>query len=216
MQNNIKELIKEKAEELFFSYGIKSVSMDDIAKKAGVSKRTIYEFFEDKNELVNEIVQDLVRSYSDLFRSSQSTAEDAIDEVIKQDDELLGIWAKIQPGFFFELERTFPETSEQLEQYKLIIRKGIMSNLRRGKEGGNYREDIDIALVSDLRFHQLMNVMKPQLLTSHELNITQLAREFTVLYLHAITTENGKKLLYKYLNKTRCPHLASDREIKQY
>src|SRR4249920_3091839 len=95
MKNNIKESIKEKARELFFSYGIKSVSMDDIAKMAGVSKRTIYEFFEDKNELVNEIVQDLVRSYSDLFRSSQSTAQNAIDEVIKQDDELLGIWTKI-------------------------------------------------------------------------------------------------------------------------
>ena len=190
--------------------------MDDIAKKAGVSKRTIYEFFEDKTELVNEIVQDLVRSYRNLFRSSQSTAEDAIDEVIKQDGELLEIWTKIRPGFFYRVERTFTEIAEQLDQYKLIIRKGIMSNLRRGKEEGNYREEIDIALVSDLRFHQLMNVMKPHLLTSHELNITQLTREFTVLYLHAITTEEGKKLLDKYLNKTRCPHLVSDREIKQY
>ena len=117
---------------------------------------------------------------------------------------------------FIELERTLPEIAEQLEQYKLIILKGIIVNLRRGKEEGNYREDIDIALVSDLRFHQLMNVMKPHLLTSHELNITQLAREFTVLYLHAITTEKGKKLLDKYLNKTRSPHLTSDREIKQY
>ena len=190
--------------------------MDDIAKKAGVSKRTIYEFFDDKTELVNEIVEDLVRSYRNLFRSSQSTAEDAIDEVIKQDDELLEIWTKIQPGFFYELERTFTEIAEQLDQYKLIIRKGIMSNLRRGREQGNYREDFDIALVSDLRFHQLMNVMKPHLLTSHELNITQLAREFTILYMHAITTEKGKKSLDKYLIKTECPHLVSDHEFKQY
>ena len=100
----MKELIKEKARELFFSYGLKSVSMDEIAKKAGVSKRTIYEFFEDKTELVNEIVQDLVRSYSKLFKTSQSTAQNAIDEVIKQDDELIEIWTKIRPGFFIELE----------------------------------------------------------------------------------------------------------------
>ncbi len=216
MKNNIKELIKEKAGELFFSYGLKSISMENIAKKTGVSKRTIYEFFEDKNELVNEIVHDLVRSYSTLFKSSRSTSEDAIDEVIKQDDELLEIWTKIRPGFFYELERTFPETAEKLEQYRLIILKGIIVNLRRGKEEGNYREDIDISLVSDLRFHQLMNVTKPKLMTSHELNVTQLAREYTVLYLHAITTEKGKKLLDRYLNKTGCEHLVSDREIKQH
>ena len=203
MKNNI----KEKAKELFFYYGLKSVSMDDIAKKAGVSKRTIYEFFEDKNELVNEIVYDLMRSYSNLFKTSRSTAEDAIEEVIKQDDELLEIWTSIRPCFFYELERTFPEASEQLEQYKLIILKGIIINLRRGKKEGNYREDIDIALVSDLRFHQLMNVMKPKLLTSHELTITQLAREYTVLYLHAITTEKGKKLLDQYLINKSHPKL---------
>ena len=216
MKNNIKELIIEKAKDLFFSYGLKSVSMDDIAKKAGVSKRTIYEFIEDKNELVNEIVQNLMRSYGKLFRSSQSPAEDAINEAIKQDDELLEIWTKIRPGFFFELKRTFPEISEQLEQYKLFILKGIIVNLRRGKEEGNYRADIDIALVSDLRFHQLMNVMTPKLLTSHEINITQLTREFTVLYLHAITTEKGKKLLDKYFNKRGCQYLTSNREIKQH
>ena len=67
MKNNI----KEKAKELFFYYGLKGVSMDDIARKAGVSKRTIYEFFEDKNELVDEIVHDLMRSYRNLFKISQ-------------------------------------------------------------------------------------------------------------------------------------------------
>ena len=210
MKNNI----KEKAKELFFHYGLKSVSMDDIAKKAGVSKRTIYEFFEDKNEVIDEIVHDLMRSYDNLFKISQSTAKDAIEEVIKQDDELLDIWTSIRPVFFYDLERTFPETSEQLEQFKLIILKGIILNLRRGKKEGNYREDVDIALVSDLRFHQLMNVMRPKLLTSHELNVAQLAREFTALYLHAITTEKAKKLLDKYLNKPEYSHVTLDGEIR--
>ena len=198
----MKNSIKEKAKELFFYYGLKSVSIDDIAKKAAVSKRTVYEFFEDKNQLVDEIVHDLMRSYRNLFKTSQSTAVDAIEEVIKLDDELLEIWTRVRPAFFHDLERTFPEASEQLDQYKLIILKGIILNLRRGKKEGNYREDIYISLVSDLRFHQLMNVMKPELLTSHELNFTRLTREFTALYLHAITTEKGRTLLNKYLNNT--------------
>ena len=194
----MKENIKENAKELFFYYGIKSVSIDDVAKKAGVSRRTIYEFFQGKNELAYEIVYDLMRSYNNLFKKAQSTAKDAIEEVIKQDEELLEIWTKIRPAFFYDLERTFPEISEQLEQYRLIILKGIIVNLHRGKREGNYREDIDISLVSDLRLHQLMNVIKPRLLTSRELNVGQLARECTELYLHAITTEKAKSLLDKY------------------
>jgi len=195
MKNNI----KDNAKELLFYYGLKSVSMDDIAKKAGVSKRTIYEFFEDKNELVAEIVHDLMDSYTDLFKAAQSDSEDAIDEVIQQEHELLEIFKIIRPAFLYDLDRTFPELSEQLEQIKLRILKGIITNLRRGKKEGIYRQDIDIALVADLRFHQLMNVVKPALLTSHEIHVVQLSREFTVLYLHAIATEKGRNSLDRYL-----------------
>jgi AcrR family transcriptional regulator len=200
---NTNERIKEKAKELFFSYGLKSVSMDDIAKWAAISKRTMYEFFDGKDELVNQIVLDIRRSYSNLFKIANSAAENAIDEVIKQEEELLEILANIRPVFFFDLEKTLPDNAEELNYLKLIVLKGIIRNLRRGKEEGNYRENIDVAIVSDLRFHQLINLMKPKLLTGHELSISQLAREYTMLYLQAITTEKGKNLFDRYFNEKK-------------
>lgn len=65
-----------------------------------------------KNQLAYEIVYDLMRSYSNLFKTSQSTAENAIAEVIKQDDALLDIWTSIRAGFFCDLEKTYPEAFE--------------------------------------------------------------------------------------------------------
>jgi AcrR family transcriptional regulator len=199
--NNISELIKEKARKLFFSYGLKSVSMDEIANQCGISKKTIYQFFEDKNDIVDAVVDDLIRSHDHLFKTAHSTANDAIDEVLKQNVGFSSVCEGIRPSFLYELENSFPDSWDTLEQYKLKIQKHIIDNLHRGKKEGLYRENINIKLNSDLRLHQEVNLLKPNLLTSLNLNVKQLADEFTGLYLHAICTEKGKKLLEKYLNE---------------
>ena len=76
------EWIVTKARELFFSYGLRSVSMDDVARQAGISKKTIYLSFADKAELVHTIVDDLITCHHRLFSDCQVTAADAVDEVL--------------------------------------------------------------------------------------------------------------------------------------
>lgn len=203
MKTNTDEWIKEKAKELFSQHGVKSISMDDIARQSGLSKKTIYQFFSNKNELVYAIVEDFIQFYEQLFEISRNSAGDAVEEVLKQDNALMKMWSGIRPSFIYELEKYFPDVFELLNEYKAYILDSIVTNLKRGKEENVYRDDIDIAFISDLRMHQLANVMKPELLTSYPLNIDHLAGEFTVLFLHSITTEKGKKLLYKYLNQNR-------------
>lgn len=203
MKTNTDEWIKEKAKELFSQHGVKSISMDDIARQSGLSKKTIYQFFSNKNELVYAIVEDFIQFYEQLFEISRNSARDAVEEVLKQDNALMKMWSGIRPSFIYELEKYFPDVFELLNEYKAYILDSIVTNLKRGKEENVYRDDIDIAFISDLRMHQLANVMKPELLISYPLNTNQLAGEFTVLYLHSITTEKGKKLLYKYLNQNR-------------
>ena len=199
--NNTSELIKEKARKLFFAYGLKSVSMGDITNQCGISKKTIYQFFEDKNDIVDAVVDDLIRSHDHLFKTAHSTAKDAIDEVLKQDAAFSLVCEGICPSFLYELENSFPDSWDTLEQYKLKIQKHIIDNLHRGKQEVLYRENINTKLNSDLRLHQEVNLLKPNFLTSLNLSVTQLADEFTGLYLHAICTEKGKKLLEKYLNE---------------
>jgi AcrR family transcriptional regulator len=201
--NNISELIKEKARKLFFSYGLKSVSMEDIAQQSGISKRTIYEFFDDKHAIVYAVVAELIRSHQQILTTVQSTVHDAIEEVLKQDAALSMVFKHVRPAFFYELENLFSDIWEEVEQHKRKICKAIIDNLRKGQGQGLYREDIDRKLISDLRLHQLVNVMKPELLTSFDLSVEQLAAQFTILYLHSITTEKGKKIFDNYLSENR-------------
>jgi AcrR family transcriptional regulator len=201
--NNATELIIEKAKQLFFSYGLKSVSMDDIAKQSGLSKKTLYELFNHKNDIVFTVVGKLMRSHEELLITAHSTAHDAIDEVLKQDAGLSLFCKGLRPRFFYELEKFYPQAWAEVEKYKLKIYDTISENLYKGQEEGVYRKDIDRKLIADLRLHQLVNVLKPKLLTSINLSVKQLADEYTVLYMHAITTERGKKLFDNYLNENR-------------
>jgi AcrR family transcriptional regulator len=194
------ELILTKARELFFSHGLKSISMDDLARMAGVSKKTIYQSFADKNELVNTIVGDLIQCHYELFKVCQQTAKDPVDEVLMQANAPFETWASVNPGFFFELEKFFPHVWLKLEEHKQkVLLPGITQNLERGKAEGYYRSDIDTAFAADIRICQLANSLQPHLLTSQRMGVSQLMQELTIFYLHGITTEKGKKLLNKYL-----------------
>ena len=202
MKNNYTgELIKQKAKELLLSYGLKSVSMDNIAKHSGVSKKTVYECFNNKKTIVSLMVDELIRSHEQVLKSARLSAHDVIDEISKQDD---GFWLSskgLRPSLFYELENFFPDIWVKIEEHITKIHKAIINNLHKGQEAGIYRNDIDVRFVSDLRLHQLVNLMKPNLLTSYDVSPNHLAEQLTVLYLHAITTEKGKKLFNNYLSK---------------
>jgi AcrR family transcriptional regulator len=210
------ERIKEKAKQLFLSYGLKSVSMDDIAHLSGVSKKSIYQYFEDKSALVRLIVNDLIRAHERLFETSRTTAQDAVDEVLKQDTEQLEILAPIRHSFCYDLKKFFPEVWEEIEQYKLRLFKSIILNLEWGMKEGIYRNDINTIFVADLRLYQLMNCLQPQLVATQKWDLERVLLDFTRLYLHGITTEKGGDLLQTYwkiydakLNKNAVPASGS-------
>lgn len=193
------ELILAKAKELFFSYGLKSVSMDDLAKQAGISKKTIYQFYSDKDELINTIVDDLVQCHAGQLRNCQQNSKDVVDEVLKQSSETFYTWAAVNQAFFFELEKSFPDTWHKLEQHKIrVVRPAVVSNLEKGI-GENIYRNLDVPFTADIRLQQLSTALQPASFTSRRLNIAGLANGLTNFYLHGITTEKGKKLLNKYL-----------------
>jgi AcrR family transcriptional regulator len=194
------EVILKKAKELFFSYGLKSVSMDDLAKQAGISKKTIYQVYADKNELINKIVEDLIHCHHRLLEECRGTAKDAVDEVLKQASRSSDTWAMVNQTFFFELEKSFPEAWQKLEQHKQkVLLPGIIKNLEKGVDEELYRDDVDVVFTADIRLHQLSSALQPGKFSIRRTNVNQLVEQLTAFYLHGITTEKGKKRLYKYV-----------------
>jgi len=199
--NNLKEQVKEKAAELFFQYGPKDVSMDEIAERSGISKKTIYQFFHSKTDIVEAVVDSLIRSHDQLFEIVSSSADNAIEEVLKQDAGLTSVCNSLRPRFFYQLEISFPDIWKNLEQYKLKVHRGIEENLRRGKEEGLYRDDLNTAVISDIRLQQLANLLRPHILTNLSLTTRELIDQITLLYLRSISTEKGRQQIQAYIER---------------
>jgi len=195
------ERVKAMAKKLFFSYGLKSVSMDDLARRCGVSKKTIYQYYQDKDVLVHAVVMEQIQLHERLLRSCQSVAYEAIDELIMSDTQLFGIWTIIHHRFFYEVKKYYPGAWRELEHYSLKMRNFIIGNLERGRKEGLYRNDFDTALIAELRMQQHICLLRSPFATLQKLSTDRLVKEITMLHLRSITTEKGQLLLDHYIKK---------------
>lgn len=197
----MKELIINKARDLFFSYGLKSVSMDDLARRSGTSKKTIYQLVADKSELVDKVVDNLVRGHAETLGQCRAEARNAVEEVVFRGRVPFVTLASVSRNFFYELERFFPAAWARLVAHRQqVMVPAIIENLERGVKEGYYREDLKRELVAGIRLQQIITALNPQEFTGHPTSTQKLMNDLTEFYLHAITNNKGKQLLNKYLN----------------
>ena len=196
----MEERILSKARELFFSFGIRSVTMDDIAKQMGVSKKTIYQFYTDKNSLVAKVISDLVDCHNTQVEEFFENSENAVQEVLLQTAAIADIIQSIKPGVFFELQKYFPDTWRLIDGHRSdCILQAILKNLHRGIREGMYREDLDLKVVAHIRLVQLNSVLNLQDFPPERFNYQTILNQITELYLYGISTHAGQEEISSYL-----------------
>jgi AcrR family transcriptional regulator len=196
--------ILNKARDLFFCYGLKSVSMDDLAKEAGVSKKTIYQLVADKADLVMKVATHLLQSYTEEMEQCFTTAQNAVEEVALQTDLSFAPLASIRYSFFYDMEKFFPQAWQLVihnRQQHLV--PNILRNLNRGMEEGVYRQDLDLEILPQIRLQQLQSALQPGTFPDLHYNQQLLLQRLTRFYLHGITSEKGVQLISKYITENK-------------
>lgn len=199
-EKNIKSRILDTSFQLFSQNGFRSVTMDDIARELGMSKKTIYQHVSDKKTLIFDIVTRFVSNEIEVLRNEHNDiTKNALDKMIFFYKRVNHILQQAQPAFFNDLKKFYPKCWNYVEeQYFMFIKKYVKENTEEGLNEEIYREGLDPDFVSDLFVgHIQMNQREMNIPDSSKEHM-RLVNQWHLYHLYAIVGERGQKLLKKY------------------
>jgi AcrR family transcriptional regulator len=196
---NTKVRIRQKADELFMKYGIRSVSMDDIANALGMSKKTIYQYFVDKDELVDAVVEADISNMQQDCTGVMADAKDAVHEIFLSIDRLLEQFRNMNPMLIYDLEkfhfRGFQKFMDHKNKFLLQI---IRKNMERGLAEGLYREDLNVEILAKFRLDSMMIAFNIDLFPPTKYSLADVSKEIIEHYVYGLVSLKGYKLIVKY------------------
>ncbi len=196
----VKSYIIEESDKLFCLYGFKSVTMDDIAKHLGMSKKTIYQNFTDKDELVNILIERKLSHQNCLMDACAANAKNAVEEIFLSISRIHESLGTMNPKLFYDLQKYHPKAWLSFKAFK-EKRLGIsfLANLERGMTEGLYRNELKKDILTQLRLDQAELVFNQHdNYTVNKYNIAQVMLELTEHYLYGICNKKGLELVEKY------------------
>jgi len=194
-----RERITEEAAALFMKFGIRAVTMDSIAHHLGMSKRTIYEHFADKDELLISVINNMAAKQKDLFRRLMDEADNVIEALFEMLRIASAHFTNTNPTYFMDLKKY------HYKVYEHICQKGDIRNfemslamLRRGLEEKIFRDDINIEIVN-AGIHSVIDATKDnEDLPPEKYSRFEIIDNLLFNYLIGISTSKGQKLINKY------------------
>ena len=196
---NTRERIRQKADELFMRYGLRSVSMDDIANSLGISKKTIYQFFADKNELVDAVLEETLNYNKQNCDRNRSGSTNAVEEIFMSMDIAEQIFRNMHPSVIYDMQKYHPQAFARFLKHKNdYLYNIILKNLQRGIKEELYRPEIDIEILSRFRVESMLMTFNPEFYISQKHNLAEVEQELIEHYLFGVASLKGHKLILKY------------------
>ncbi|MGZ3929736.1 MAG: TetR/AcrR family transcriptional regulator [Mucilaginibacter sp.] len=201
MSNSQIERILKGGGELFLQAGIKSVTMDDIAKHLGMSKKTIYQFFKDKDELVTALVKQRLQEDEDEMTEMLDKSGNVIEGMINMMKCSEEIFARANPILIHDLQKYHPEAWKQFQGFKSeVIVRTMEELLSKGIKQGYVRPEIDVKVMARMRVMQVEMGFNPSIFPAGEFNLWKVQRQLLEHFNYGICTIKGYKLLNEYKN----------------
>lgn len=187
--------------DMYLRYGIRSVTMDDVARDMGISKKTLYKYFSNKAELVDKgvrlLMSKIVESNQCLFKSTNNAIDDLVDIMRSIETRV----KSTHPAIQYQLKKYYPSTYEFMESKKKeMILDMTRANLLKGIEQGLYRKEINIDIIAYLYYGRVLVMTEQGMMPTENFEHGQIAREHMVYHVRGIATPQGIEHLEKSLN----------------
>lgn len=188
--------------ELFTQYGFKSITMDDIARRAGISKKTLYQHFANKQEVVNESVMWYQCRVSKDCECVLEQAKNPIEAMVRILAFFDNVYKQVNPMALHELQRFFPEAYTKFREQ--IVSRDVMlikDNITQGMALGLYREGLNAELMARFRLETSLLALQPTLMVNTRADLMSVALEIGEHFMYGIMTPKGEKQYQQYKAK---------------
>jgi AcrR family transcriptional regulator len=197
LQNNI----IQKATELFMQYGFKSVTVDDIARHAGISKKTLYENINDKDELVLLCIKEHLYSMHEKVKNITQTSINAIEEMIRVMILMEGDMCSMNPVGPIDLQRYYPTAYNFMMEFSMNEMMGsLVANLNKGIKEKVYRKNINVDIMAKHRVQSIFLMMQQTSKLKNGQEVAQVQREIMEHFVYGISTLGGHELIETQLS----------------
>ena len=199
-EKDLKERIKIAAHNLVMQYSIRSVSMDDIAASLGMSKKTLYLYYKDKDELVDAVVEEVLQTTQQACNTDRANADNAIHEVMRSMDMLAQLFREMNPSILFDMQKYHPDAFQRFLKHKNEFIYNIMrQNLERGIREELYRPEINVDILSRFRVDSMFIPFTPEFQRHLKYSLLEIEQQIITNFLFGLVTLKGYKLAIKYL-----------------
>jgi len=196
MNEDLLARVIKKSKEVFVKYGVKTITMDDISKDLGISKKTLYTVVKDKNELIEKtsisMSDDIFKTISELIKGKL----DPISELLEIENVVCETFSNFDPAVIHQFQKYYPAIHKKLHsRQKSAIINMIKDNMTRGIEAGLYRNDLDIDFMAHLDYSSSFNLINPDFFPANEFDIKNIKHQYLIYHLRGIASHKGLALI---------------------
>lgn len=196
------ERVLEKAEELFFQYGIRSITMDDIARALSISKKTIYQHFKDKDEIVFRVSQRIFAKERQLMNDLHKRSENVIHEMALISKYVREHVAKVNPSALSDLQKFYKNAWEVFLTFKQEELELIEDTIKKGMAEGFFRADINPRVLAIFRLETVELIFNQHLFPRERFDPQEVQMQLFDQFIYGMLTEKGRKLFQKYTQES--------------
>ena len=187
------------SEKLFMTYGLKSISMDDIATSLGISKKTIYKHIISKDTLIRATLLQYLKRDKRIVNQIVTDSENAIASIIEIGRHIINMSRRLKPTLVFDLKKYHKQNWNLIEEHHFdFIQEVIKQNIERGIEEGLYRDNLNPLIIAKLYVGKNLIIADEISFPLSLISPDALMKEHLLYHLYGILSKKGTELVEKY------------------
>lgn len=187
--------------ELYNRFGIKSVTMDDVARELGISKKTLYECITDKKDLIKLVMEMAYRYHGEKLNDITTRGLNAMEELLEVNQYMTRMVKELNPTLMYDMQKYYPELHNSLmAEQRQRMHDAIQKNLLKGIAEGLYRKEINVEIISRLHMGRMEYRYRQDAHQLNNIDSQEVMREIFIYHLHGIANEKGIQIMNEKLN----------------